>query len=65
MARKNPHERQDERDVERAARMIADAQGLTSAQGFHALGDRAVRADISLHAAALAAVSTSPRDELW
>jgi hypothetical protein len=65
MTRKNPHERQDERDVERAARMIADAHGLTSAQGFHALGDRAAHAGISLHAAALAAVSTSPRDELW
>ncbi|GAA4929522.1 hypothetical protein EV188_101402 [Actinomycetospora succinea] len=64
MARKNPHERQDERDVERAARMIADAHGLTGAQGFRALGDRAAHAGISLHAAALAAVSTNPRDEL-
>lgn len=64
MARKNPHERQDTRDVERAARMIADVYGLTGAQGFQALGDRATRSGISLHAAALAAVSTSPRDEL-
>lgn len=65
MARKNLHDRQDRRDVVRAARMIADAHGLTGAQGFQALGDRAARSGISLHAAALAAVSTSPRDELW
>lgn len=64
MTRKSPHERQGERDVERAETVIADARGLTGAQGFHVLGDRAAHAGISLHAAATAAVSTSPRDEL-
>jgi hypothetical protein len=63
MVRKNRHELQDSLDVERAARMLAHQHGLTDAQALHALGDRAAHLGISLHAAALAAVSTGHQGE--
>lgn len=63
MARKDPYAVQDRRDVERAVAQIADRHGLTRAQGTETLGSRATDAGISLHAAALAALSSGPRDE--
>jgi hypothetical protein len=64
MTRRDPHDLRDRRDIERAVRVIADEHGLTGAQGSCTLSRRAEDAGISVHAAALAALSTTPRDEL-
>ena len=64
MARTTPDELQTRRDIRRAEALVASVRGLDPARGGAALRHRAAAEGVSLHAAALAVLSTEPTDEL-
>ena len=54
---------QAHRDVHRAEVLVARTRGITDVQSAAALRRQAAENEVSLHAAALAALSTTPPDE--
>jgi hypothetical protein len=64
MARKNPREQQTHRDIQRAQTLVSQVRGLTRDEAAEALKGRASEVEVSLHAAALAVLATSPTDVL-
>jgi AmiR/NasT family two-component response regulator len=64
MVGKSPHDQQTSRDVHRAEGLVSRVRGLSTDESAEALRERACESGISLHAAALAVLSTSPTDEL-
>jgi len=64
MGRGNPYERQTSRDVQRAVALVSRVRGLTADESVEALEERATHTGVSIHAAALAVMATSPTDEL-
>lgn len=64
VGRSRRYERQTSRDVQRAVSRVSRVRGLTTDESTEALRGRAVRTGVSVHAAALAVMATSPTDEL-
>lgn len=64
MGRRNPREQQAHRDIERARTLVSRRRGLSAQEAADALHGRATEVRVSLHAAALAVLATSPIDEL-
>lgn len=64
MIREDPHEMPRRRDICRAEFMLALASGLAHDASVEALRYRAAAAGVSLHAAALAVLSTEPTEQL-
>jgi hypothetical protein len=64
MSRKSPREQQTQRDIGRAQTLVSQVRGLTPDEAAHALESRASQVQVSLHAAALAVLATSPTDDL-
>jgi hypothetical protein len=60
----DPHELQRRRDICRAEFMLSLASGLARDASVEALRYRAAAAGLSLHAAALAVLSTGPTEQL-
>ncbi len=64
MIRKSPEELQTAQDISRAEFLVALARGLSREESAEALKYRAATEGLSLHAAALAVLTTEPTDEL-
>jgi hypothetical protein len=64
MARTSPREQQTHRDIQRAQTLVSRVRGLTTDAAAEALKGRASEVEVSLHAAALAVLATSPTDKL-
>lgn len=64
MRRRRPHDQQSEADVRRAQHLVATARGCSLREGADALHARASDLGVSLHAAALAVLTTRPVDPL-
>ncbi len=64
MRRRHPHDPQSEADVRRAQRLVATTRGCSQREGADALHARASDLGVSLHAAALAVLTTRPVDPL-
>ena len=64
MARKNVQEVQENRDVDRAQSLVSRVRGLSRSESAAALRRRASEIGVSLHAAALAVLASSPVDDL-
>jgi hypothetical protein len=64
MARRSPEELQDRRDIRRAQVLLGLARGISSAESAGMLQHRAAVERISLHAAALEVLASSPTDDL-
>ena len=64
MARTSPHEQQTHRDIRRARTLVAQVRGWTTHEASEALEKRASEGEVSIHAAALAVLATSPTDVL-
>lgn len=62
--RTEPHELQTRQDICRAQFLVALARGLTHEESVEALKYRAAAERLSIHAAALAVLSTDPIDEV-
>ncbi|GAA4929530.1 hypothetical protein GCM10023204_41520 [Actinomycetospora succinea] len=60
----DPHDLQKRRDICRAEFMLSLASGLAREASVEALRYRAAAAGVSLHAAALAVLSTEPTEQL-
>lgn len=61
---RSPHERQTRRDVRRAVELVSRVRGMSASESARALDRHASRTGLSVHAAALAVMATSPTDEL-
>lgn len=64
MSRKTPREQQAQRDIGRARTLVSRVRGLSPDEAADALESRASQVNVSLHAAALAVLASSPTDEL-
>lgn len=64
MSRKTPRQQQTQRDIGRAQTLVSRVRGLTPDEAAVALESRASQVQVSLHAAALAVLATSPTDDL-
>lgn len=64
MRRRRSHDHQYEADVRRAQHLVATTRGCTLHEGADALRSRASDLGVSLHAAALAVLTTRPVDPL-
>jgi hypothetical protein len=64
MSRSRPRDEQTSRDVQRAMALVSEVRRLTTDESGQALRNRAAETGVSVHAAALAVMATSPADDL-
>jgi hypothetical protein len=64
MTRDRHHEQQTSRDVHRAEVLVSRVRGMSVDESAGALRRHASACGVSLHAAALSVLATSPTDEL-